>query len=96
MIKSIDRLILVLLGGLLANSFAANHPNVVIIYGDDVGYGDVGAYGSTLIPTPNIDRLAGSRMAIARQRPVPPRAFRCSPGCMDFVTASGFFLRTPP
>ena len=33
-------------------------PNVVIIYGDDVGFGDVGIYGSTLIPTPNIDRLA--------------------------------------
>lgn len=33
-------------------------PNVVIIYGDDVGYGDVGAYGSKLIPTPNIDELA--------------------------------------
>ncbi|MDQ8181588.1 arylsulfatase [Pelagicoccus sp. SDUM812005] len=33
-------------------------PNVVIIYGDDVGYGDVGAYGSELIPTPHIDQLA--------------------------------------
>lgn len=33
-------------------------PNVVIIYGDDVGYGDVGVYGSKMIPTPNIDRLA--------------------------------------
>jgi arylsulfatase A-like enzyme len=31
---------------------------VVLIYGDDVGYGDVGAYGSKLIPTPNIDKLA--------------------------------------
>jgi arylsulfatase A-like enzyme len=31
---------------------------VVIIYGDDVGYGDVGVYGSTMIPTPNIDKLA--------------------------------------
>lgn len=33
-------------------------PNVVILYGDDVGYGDVGAYGSQLIPTPHIDRIA--------------------------------------
>ncbi len=35
-----------------------SQPNVVIIYGDDVGYGDVGAYGSKMIPTPNIDKLA--------------------------------------
>ena len=33
-------------------------PNVVIIYGDDVGFGDVGVYGSKMIPTPNIDKLA--------------------------------------
>lgn len=33
-------------------------PNVVIIYGDDVGYGDVGANGAQLIPTPNLDRMA--------------------------------------
>ena len=37
---------------------ASDKPNVVIIYGDDVGYGDVGVNGSKLIPTPNIDRLA--------------------------------------
>ncbi len=37
---------------------AAAGPNVVIIYGDDVGFADVGVNGSTLIPTPNIDRLA--------------------------------------
>ncbi len=46
---------------LVTSTFAApatEKPNVVIIYGDDVGYGDVGAYGATLIPTPNIDRLA--------------------------------------
>lgn len=45
---------------LLASSlslFAADRPNVVIIYGDDVGYGDVGAYGSKMIPTPNIDKM---------------------------------------
>ncbi len=37
---------------------AAEKPNVVIIYGDDVGYGDVGVYGSQKIPTPHIDRIA--------------------------------------
>lgn len=40
------------------NAADAEQPNVVIIYGDDVGWGDVGAYGANLIPTPNIDRLA--------------------------------------
>jgi len=33
-------------------------PNVVIVYMDDLGYGDVGAYGATELKTPNFDRLA--------------------------------------
>lgn len=33
-------------------------PNVIIIYTDDVGYGDIGCYGATKIRTPNIDRIA--------------------------------------
>lgn len=33
-------------------------PNVVVIYVDDLGYGDLGCYGATKISTPNIDRLA--------------------------------------
>ena len=34
------------------------HTNFIIILTDDLGYGDLGVYGSTLIRTPNIDRLA--------------------------------------
>ncbi|PSL25240.1 sulfatase family protein [Dyadobacter jiangsuensis] len=33
-------------------------PNVIFIYADDVGYGDLSAYGATKISTPNLDRLA--------------------------------------
>ena len=32
--------------------------NLVLIYADDLGYGDVGCYGVTRVATPNIDRLA--------------------------------------
>ena len=33
-------------------------PNVVLIFTDDQGYGDVGCFGATDIKTPHIDRLA--------------------------------------
>jgi arylsulfatase A-like enzyme len=33
-------------------------PNVIVIYVDDLGYGDVSCYGATKLQTPNIDRLA--------------------------------------
>ena len=37
---------------------ATRPPNVVLIYADDLGYGDTGAYGATAVKTPHIDRLA--------------------------------------
>lgn len=33
-------------------------PNIVLIYADDLGYGDVSCYGATKVRTPNIDRIA--------------------------------------
>ncbi|MFH6602563.1 arylsulfatase [Maribacter algicola] len=33
-------------------------PNIVIIYADDLGYGELGAYGATILKTPNLDKLA--------------------------------------
>jgi len=50
---------------LLASAAQAERPNVVLIFGDDWGYGNVGCYGAEPpVRTPNIDRLAaeGVRM----------------------------------
>ncbi|MEX2579553.1 MAG: sulfatase-like hydrolase/transferase [Verrucomicrobiales bacterium] len=41
---------------------AAPRPNLVVIMADDLGWGDVGCYGPSSIPTPNIDRLASEGM----------------------------------
>ncbi len=35
-----------------------DRPNIIWIMADDMGWGDLGAYGATKIPTPNTDRLA--------------------------------------
>jgi len=40
----------------------ANRPNIVLILADDLGYGDIGAYGQKIIRTPNLDRLAQDGM----------------------------------
>ena len=37
---------------------AAEKPNVILLFIDDLGYGDIGVFGAEDIPTPNIDRLA--------------------------------------
>lgn len=41
-----------------SETVAETPPNIVIIYLDDLGYGDLSAYGATQLSTPNIDRLA--------------------------------------
>lgn len=43
-------------------SHGAKKPNVIYIYADDLGYGELGAYGQQKIMTPNLDRLAAEGM----------------------------------
>ena len=44
------------------NQLAAAKTNVVLILIDDLGWMDIGCYGSTYYQTPNIDRLAAEGM----------------------------------
>ena len=39
-----------------------NNPNIIIIYADDLGYGELGSYGATELKTPNLDKLANGGM----------------------------------
>lgn len=56
--KNLFLLTVMTLGLALAPAFAQTRPNIVLIYADDLGYGDIAAYGATALKTPNIDRLA--------------------------------------
>jgi arylsulfatase A-like enzyme len=43
-------------------SAQSTKPNIIYIYADDLGYGELGAYGQTKIKTPNLDRMAKEGM----------------------------------
>jgi len=43
---------------LAAFAAAADKPNIVILFADDLGYGDLGCFGHPTIRTPNLDRMA--------------------------------------
>ncbi len=45
---------------------AGKKPNIILIYADDLGVGEVGAYGQQKIKTPHLDRLAAQGMKFDR------------------------------
>ena len=51
-------LVTLILAAVTLPSFAHDQPNFVLIFCDDLGYGDLGCYGSMKNRTPNIDQLA--------------------------------------
>ena len=57
-------------------------PNIVFIYFDDLGYGDLGCYGST-IRTPNIDKLAAEGIRFTNLDSADPV---CSPSRAALLT----------
>src|SRR5664279_4592818 len=57
-------------------------PNIVMIYADDLGYGDLGCYGSK-IRTPNLDRMAAEGMRFTQFYSANPV---CSPSRAALLT----------
>ena len=58
-------ILIILLSFFLSNStnlLAYSRPNIIFIFIDDLGWGDVGCYGNDFIDTPNIDQLAKDGM----------------------------------
>ena len=65
MYRSLICLLLLALMG--STALAADRPNIVFIVADDLGWRDLGCYGSTFHETPNLDRLAARRDALHRR-----------------------------
>lgn len=61
----------------------AGKPNIIFIYADDLGYGDVSCYGATMIDTPNIDKLATQGMKFTDAHAA---ASLCSPSRYGLLT----------
>jgi arylsulfatase A-like enzyme len=47
-----------------SNGALSTPPNILLIYVDDLGYGDLGSYGHPVIQTPNIDKLAADGLRL--------------------------------
>ncbi len=65
------------------SAFAQQKPNIVIIYADDLGYGDVSCYGATKIKTPNIDRVAAEGLRCSNAHAT---AATCTPSRFSMLT----------
>lgn len=64
---------------------AAAQPNIIIMYADDLGFGDIGCYGAASIPTPNIDRLAAEGVRFQQGYAT---AATCTPSRYSLLTGS--------
>lgn len=74
----------------LAFSQKHSKPNIIILYADDLGYGDLSCYGATEIATPNIDKLAqnGVRFTDAHSS-----SATCTPSRYSLLTGGHAFRK---
>jgi len=67
---------------------ATRPPNIVILYADDLGYGDSSAYGATRVRTPHIDRLAAGGLRFTDAHTT---AATCTPSRYSLLTGEYAF-----
>lgn len=68
--------VLLILISVTGSAYAQDRPNVVIMLGDNVGYGDIGAYGAGEVrgmPIPRIDSIASEGLRLTQ--------YLVEPGC---------------
>ena len=79
-----------------------DRPNVIMLMCDDLGWGDTGFNGNTIIKTPNLDMLAGKGMIFTRFYTASPVCSPTRASCltgrnpyrMNIPTANSGFLKT--
>lgn len=77
-----------LLGDVSQAAGPSTLPNIVVIYGDDIGYGDFGCYGATAVKTPNVDRLASGGLRFTSAYAT---AATCTPSRFSMLTGEYAF-----
>jgi len=80
-IKNVSKLLLALLCSM--NATAATQPNILLIYVDDLGYGDLASFGHPVLQTPSLDALADSGLTFTNY--YAPSAL-CSPSRAGLLT----------
>ncbi len=65
------------------NARGQRRPNIILVVADDLGRGDLGAYGQRLVRTPNLDRMAREGMLFTDAYAPSPV---CAPSRASFVT----------
>ncbi|UBM57755.1 arylsulfatase [Marinilongibacter aquaticus] len=65
------------------SALAQKKPNVIVIYADDLGIGDLSSYGATKLHTPNIDKLAARGVRFTNARTT---SATCTPSRFGMMT----------
>lgn len=67
----------------IQKSLTKKQPNIIYIYADDLGYGELGCYGQQKIKTPNLDRMAAEGMRFTQHYTSTPV---CAPARASLMT----------